>query len=239
MGFLAPWFLAGLAAVGLPIWIHLLRQHKTVPKPFSSLMFFEKRTQSSVKHRRLQHFLLLALRVALLMLLALAFANPYTNRAPAAGGGRKLLVLAVDNSFSMRAGDRFARAKQLASDAVSNLRPGDYGQVVAVAADVQVMTQPSANAGELKAAIAGIEPGDGRSSDAEFSRFLRTTAEQAKVPLEVHFASDMQASALPPGFADLRLDAGTSLILEPVTNAAAPNWAVENVTAPRSLYDPK
>jgi len=239
MGFLAPWFLAGLAAVGLPLWIHMLRQHKTVPKPFSSLMFFERRTQSSVKHRRLQYFLLLALRIALIALLALAFANPYINRAPFAAGGSKLLILAVDHSFSMREGDHLARAKQLASDAVSHLRPGDYGQVMAVAAEVQVLTQPTTDPAALKAAIASIQAGDGRSSYAEFSRFLRTTSEQAKMPLEVHFASDMQASSMPPGFADLRLASGTNLVLHSVANSAEPNWAVENVTAPRSLYDPK
>ena len=48
MGFLSPWFLLGLLGVGLPVWLHLLKQHKTVPQAFSSLMFFEKRTQSSV-----------------------------------------------------------------------------------------------------------------------------------------------------------------------------------------------
>ena len=43
MGFLAPWFLAGVAAVGLPIWMHLLKRHKTDPRLFPSLMFFEQR----------------------------------------------------------------------------------------------------------------------------------------------------------------------------------------------------
>ena len=41
MGFLAPWFLAGIVAVGLPLWLHLLRQYRSTPQPFSSLMFFE------------------------------------------------------------------------------------------------------------------------------------------------------------------------------------------------------
>ena len=62
MGFLSPWFLAGAAAVGLPVWLHLLRKHKTTPLPFSSLMFFERRIQSSIKHRRLRYLLLFALR---------------------------------------------------------------------------------------------------------------------------------------------------------------------------------
>src|SRR5947207_11384159 len=103
MGFFTPWFLAGALAVGLPVWLHLLKKHKTTPLPFSSLMFFEKRTQSSIKHRRLQYLLLFALRTALLILLALAFANPLIrSSAGPAGGGKKLMVLAIDQSFSMR-----------------------------------------------------------------------------------------------------------------------------------------
>lgn len=39
MGFLAPWFLGGLAALGVPIFVHLLRKHITTPRPVSSLMF--------------------------------------------------------------------------------------------------------------------------------------------------------------------------------------------------------
>src|SRR5438270_4210963 len=98
MGFLAPGFLAGAAAIGLPFWIHLLRQYRSTPHPFSSLMFFERRTQSSIKHRRLRYLLLLSLRVALLLFMALAFANPFLSRTAASGTGRKMLVIAVDNS---------------------------------------------------------------------------------------------------------------------------------------------
>jgi hypothetical protein len=53
MGFFAPWFLAGLLAVGLPVYIHLLRRHTTTPRAVSSLMFFERGTQSSTRHRGL------------------------------------------------------------------------------------------------------------------------------------------------------------------------------------------
>src|SRR5437660_2416221 len=132
VGFLAPWFLAGAAAVGLPIWLHLLQQHKTTPLPFSSLMFFEKRTQSSIKHRRLKYLLLLALRVALLILLALAFANPFIHTSGAAAAGRnKLVVLAADNSYSMRQGGRLDRAKQQAVAALSSVHGGDKGLALA------------------------------------------------------------------------------------------------------------
>src|SRR5580698_3049115 len=102
MGFLAPWFLAGLAALGLPVFVHLLRKQTTVPRPVSSLMFFEQGTQSSVRHRRLRYLLLFALRVLLVLLLALAFARPFF-RHKTMPASDKLLLVAVDDSFSMNA----------------------------------------------------------------------------------------------------------------------------------------
>src|SRR5580700_995802 len=184
MGFLAPWALAGLAAVGLPVWLHLLRKHKTTPLPFASLMFFERRTQSSIKHRRLQYLLLLALRAAVIALLALAFARPFVQSHLAAlAGGPKLTVLAIDNSFSMREGDRLARAKREAAGVASGLRAGEKLEVLAFGSQVQVM-------GDSPAAIQTIEPTDTRSSYAELSRALRslaqTGAQSAGMPVEAH-----------------------------------------------------
>src|SRR6185369_1319782 len=102
MGFLSPWFLGGLIAVGLPIWLHLLKRHKTDPQPFPSLMFFEHREQSSVQHRRLDYILLFVLRLLMLVLLALLFANPFIRKLTPKGNGEKIVVVAVDRSFSMR-----------------------------------------------------------------------------------------------------------------------------------------
>src|ERR1700712_141082 len=100
MGFFAPWFLAGVAAVGVPVFIHLLRRHTTTPRPVSSLMFFERGTQSSTRHRRLRYLLLFALRALLVLLLVLVFANPFVRRSSATAR-ETLLVIAIDNSFSM------------------------------------------------------------------------------------------------------------------------------------------
>src|SRR5580693_9501663 len=115
MGFFSPWFLAGALAVGLPIWLHLLRKHKTTPLPFSSLMFFEQRTQSSIKHRRLRYLVLFSLRTLLVLLIALAFAHPYVEQKslPFQHNG-EITVIALDNSLSMRAAGRFDQAKQMA-----------------------------------------------------------------------------------------------------------------------------
>ena len=238
MGFLAPWFLAGVAAVGLPVWIHLLKRHKTDPRLFPSLMLFEKREVSSVKHRRLEYLLLFALRAAMLILLALLFANPFIRRAVTASDAHKLTVVAVDHSFSMRAGDRLARAKDEALSVLANVKPGAQAQVIALGGLVQALTQPTSDMTELRAAVATIQPGDSRASYGELARYARTLSESVKIPIELHLASDLQRSAMPPGFADMRLNPGTALVLHQI-GQPAPNWAVENVIAPRRIYDPK
>ncbi len=240
MGLFSPWFLAGLTALGLPVWLHLLQQHKTVPKQFSSLMFFEKRTQSSVKHRRLKYLLLMAARLLLLLLLVLAFANPFIKGSSLGTGGRKrLLIAAVDNSFSMRLGDRLSRAKTGALDVLNGRGKADLAQVLTVNARVDSLTQPTAETGELKAAVDGIQPSYSRGSYGEFARALRAIAQSNRMPVEVHLFSDMQKSSLPPAFLDLALAPDTRLVLHPVADKAEPNWTVETVTAPRSIFDPK
>ena len=230
MGFLVPWALAGLAAVGLPVWLHLLKRHKTTPLPFSSLMFFERRTQSSIKHRRLQYLLLFALRTAVVAMLALAFARPFLQSHFAAiAGGPRLTVLAIDSSFSMREGDRLARAKREATEVANRIGPGGKLQILAFGSHVQVM-------GDSAAAIATIEPGDARSSYAELARAVRSIAQSAHIPVELHVFSDMQKSSLPANFADLRLGEGVQLIAHPVADRRDANFAVESVSAPRRVY---
>ncbi len=113
--------------VGLPIWLHLLKRHKSDPRPFPSLMFFERSEQSSVVHRRLDHILLFILRTLMLVLLALLFANPFINRATPKAAGKKMVVVAVDDSFSMRAASgtsgesRLDKAKREALDMISGI----------------------------------------------------------------------------------------------------------------------
>jgi hypothetical protein len=238
MGFFTPWFLAGAVAVGLPIWLHLLKKHKTTPLPFSSLMFFERRIQSSIKHRRLRYLVLLALRMALILLIALAFAQPYVRQAAASASRTgEVTVLAIDNSLSMRAGNRLDQAKQMARRMVAGLRPGQRAQVLAFGARVQAMSEVTDDRAPLSAAIDAIVPSDARTSFAELARSLRSIAQSIHLPLAVHLYSDMQQTGMPANFNDLRLNAAVRLEPHPLETKEAPNFAVENVVAPRRVYD--
>ena len=239
MGFLAPWFLAGLLALGVPVFVHLLRRHVTTPRPVSSLMFFERGTQSSTRHRRLRYLLLFALRSALVLLVVLAFADPFVKRA-AADANSRLLLIVLDNSFSMRAGTRFADAKQQALAALAAKGPGQRAQIVALGGQLDVRTQPITDGSQLRSALDSIQPGDGHASFGELGRAIRAMAETERGPIELHLFSDMQRSAMPGNFADMVLPNNVKLVLEPVAKGTTPpNWTVESVDAPATLSDPK
>ena len=240
MGFLTPWFLAGTVAVGLPVWLHLLKKHKTTPLPFSSLMFFEQRTQSSIKHRRLRYLLLFAARLALVTLIVLAFAHPYVQQSVLSTHRQgEVTVLAVDNSLSMRAGDRLQQAKVAAKSVVGGLRAGQRAQVLAFGSRVQVMSEITDDHNSLNAGIDAIEPSDARTSFGELSRSLRSIAQSIHLPLSVELYSDMQQTGWPQNFNDLRLNTDVQLRPHGIENKETPNFAVENVVAPRRVYDNK
>lgn len=240
MGFLAPWFLGGLAILGLPVYVHLLRQYRQKPVPFSSLMFFERRTQSSIKHRRLKYLLLFSLRCLFIFLLALAFARPYIHSTTIArANSGRTMVFAVDNSFSMKQGGRFDAAKKAAFDEIGKMHADDRGQVVSFGGPSKLLSDMTQDKQALRTALAAIQPGDDASSYAELSRVLRSTSESFKTGIVAHVFTDEQKSSLPPSFSDLKLDDGTNLIVHPVASASLPNWTVESVDAPRRVFDTK
>ena len=229
MGFMAPWFLLGIAAVAAPLWLHLLRQFKRPPQDFSSLMFFESTPQISVKSRRLRYLTLLCLRILFLLLLALAFANPFVNRAATASSRRTLHVIAIDRSFSMRYGDRIERAKEAANRLVNQLGGQELAQVMALDSHVESLTPAQPDKGVLLAAIASVQPTDLSSSFGEFTRALRYLDQTSRMQLQVDLISDMQQSSMPKDFRELRLGPHTSVDLMNVGKGTAANWAVENV----------
>jgi Aerotolerance regulator N-terminal/von Willebrand factor type A domain len=235
MGLLAPWFLAAAVGIGLPVYLHLLKRQKNPPKPVPSLMLYEFRTQSSTRHRRLHYLLLLSLRLLVLLLLILAFANPYINRSAAALSSNRVVLLVVDNSFSMRAGTRLGEAKQAAMGVLAG-KGSARGQVAAFGSQLHLMTQPIEDQAALRAAVQAIEPGDGHGNFGELARAVRALAESVRAPIELHLFSDMQRTELAPTFSDMALATGVTLITHPVITKAQPNWTVESVDAPGQVW---
>jgi len=235
MGLFAPWFLAALAGVALPLYLHLLKKHNRPPKPVPSLMLYESRVVSSTKHRRLDHILLLTLRLLLLTLLILAFANPFINRDAAALASNRLVLLVIDNSFSMRAGTRLADAKDAAMSVVAG-KGAARAQVATFGSQLRLMTQPIEDQSALRAAVQSVQPGDGHGTFGELARAVRATAEAVHTPVELHVFSDMQRGDLAATFSDMALPGNVKVVTHAVVSKAQPNWTVESVDAPGQVW---
>ncbi len=157
MNFLYPAFLAGAVAIAIPIVLHFLRRDIAPEVPFSAVRLLRRSPVARSRRRRLRDLLLLAARVAALILLALAFARPYLAGASAASS---LRIVAVDRSLSMSAPGTFGRAAVLAVQAIGEAAPGERVALIAFDDRADVLTEPGAP-GPARAAVAALKPGAG------------------------------------------------------------------------------
>ena len=168
-------------------------------------------------------------------LLILAFANPFINRNAAALASNRLVLLVIDNSFSMRAGTRLADAKDAAMGVLAG-KGAARAQVAAFGSQLRLMTQPIEDQSALRAAVQAIQPGDGHGNFGELARAVRAMAESVHTPIEVHLFSDMQRGELAATFSDMALPANVKVVTHAVVSKAQPNWTVESVDAPGQVW---
>jgi hypothetical protein len=135
MTFLHAYMLGGLALLGVPIVVHLIMRQKPRRLPFPAFRFLRQRSLVNRRRLRLQHLLLLLLRMLALAALCLALSQPrlFLPRAWAdrlgLGGGRPTAVAFVfDVSHSMEykaeGVSRLDDARRLALERLHDLPDG-------------------------------------------------------------------------------------------------------------------
>jgi len=158
--FLSPFFLFAIAAAAIPVVLHLLKREPEPRVKFSAVALLRQAPVERSSTRRLRQIVLLMLRVAALILLALAFARPFFP-SPAAAAARNATIVLLDTSYSMSAPGRFARAQQLARDAVNRAPAGDDVGVVTFADRAELVAPPSSGRAAALAAIDSAAAGAG------------------------------------------------------------------------------
>src|SRR5262245_42226196 len=101
--FIHPLLLGGLAAVGVPILLHLLMRQKPKHVLFPAFRFLQQRAKTNQRKIRLRHLILLLMRMALLALICLALARPrlFTNRVGLNQNQIVAAVILIDTTPSM------------------------------------------------------------------------------------------------------------------------------------------
>ncbi len=156
MSFLSPAFLIGAAAITIPLLLHLLRREVAPEVPFTAVRLLRQSPVERAHRRRLRDLLLLAARVAALLLLAAAFARPYVQAART----DQFRVVAIDRSYSMGGAARFGRALELARQAVDEAGTGEQIAVIAFDDRADVVAAPG-SAANARSALSGLTPGFG------------------------------------------------------------------------------
>jgi hypothetical protein len=170
--------LGWLAAAAAPILIHLWMRQTHRETAWAAVRFLKAALERQARKLRLQHWILLAMRTLLLVLIALAAAKPLLESGLLGSGAPTHRVLVVDASLSMNAIDgegvsSLERAKRLAIKLVDNARAGDTHSLVVMGADAGApLGRPTSDAAAAKRAIEAITPSQGV---ADLMQALTTT----------------------------------------------------------------
>ena len=235
MSFLAPLFFLGLAALAVPVLIHLTQRERKTVVEFPSLMFLRKIPYESVQRRRIRDWLLLALRLAALALIVAAFARPFlrgSQLAAAAGGARDIVVL-LDRSYSMGFGDTWARAQRAAAQAIVDTTPADRISVVLFADGAEVALRSTPDRTRAVAEINAASPGPGATKYGPAIKLAGSMLSESLLPKrEVILVSDFQRGGWQPDDT-LRLPGGATLTPVAVEPGEGVNLALAPVTLQR------
>ncbi len=232
MSLLTPWFLLGGLAVGIPVWVHLIRKQQSTPSPLPSLMFFRRLPVRTMSRQHLEHLLLLAARCLLILLLALAFARPFFtgNNPIAAAAKARLVVVMVDVSASMRYGDRAAKAEAAARDAIKKLGALDQAQMLTFAAEAHILGAASTDHAALLALAASeLKPTALPTRYAAAFSALEKIARTSTLPVTGILITDSQKTGWTAGSEPPRLPNGGTVEWVSIDDQPHPNWAVADV----------
>ena len=102
MTFLQPALLWGLIALAVPIIVHFFYLRRSRKYVFTQTRLLEKLLQASRPYLRINHLILLLIRLAIVVVIVLLFAKPVWSTTPLARGGKVSALIVVDVSPSMR-----------------------------------------------------------------------------------------------------------------------------------------
>jgi hypothetical protein len=189
LSFLSPLYLAGALAIAVPIALHLFRRRTDVVVEFPAVRLLTHSPVEQQRRKRLRELILLALRIAALVLLAGAFARPYfAGRLLAAD--TPVTVIAVDRSFSLTAPGVFERVRALAGEAVNETPSTHALALVAFDEAADIVVAPTTDRGTITAAIGGLTAGhNGTQYGAALARIGEVLGSRAG---DVAIVTDLQ-----------------------------------------------
>ena len=134
MDFLFPKFLWALAALLIPIIVHLFHFRRFKKVKFTNVKLLEEVMQQTSTHKRIKHWLILLSRLMALAALIIAFAQPFIKKNDQIRTGKKSVSVFLDNSYSMQGHQEgvslFEQARAKAHSLVAAFDESDVFQII-------------------------------------------------------------------------------------------------------------
>lgn len=239
MGFLLPAFLAAMAALAVPIALHLRHRDKDRPQKFPSLMFLEQLPIRTAQRRRVTDLPLLLLRALALALIVLAFARPVFQKKEEVSKTKRAraVVVLLDRSMSMGYKDVFKTAIDSAKAIINGIGTGDRVAVALFDEEAEIVQALTNDKAAALATLSGAKPG---SRGTHFAAALRAAREALvaapEASDEVIVITDLQRAGV-AGLAGLDLPKAMTVRTIGVGAAERGNSAVANVEI-RRIVEP-
>ncbi len=130
MTFAAPLFLLAALAAAIPVVLHMMNRQKAKELPFSTLRFLKISVEKTRRRKRIHDVLLMAIRAAVLLLIAAGLARPAVTSLGAPVGWQPFRGGADPRQFGQHGHDRsgsprFETATAAALQILDQLSEGD------------------------------------------------------------------------------------------------------------------
>ena len=239
MGFIQTAFLGALAAVAIPVVIHLIFRRRSRRVDLGTIRFLKVVLKENARRRRIQRYVLLGLRMACVALLALLFARPYLLAEQASDKDRFVAIL-VDRSATMALADRDGRLLDQAVARAREVMEGTNRQTQVEVAFFDHAVRPlveSQGEGGLTGLDAPRETYAGTDYGAAVNWARDLSVKSPHRRREVHIITDLQRSGLDWTEAEPFPD-DVHVRVHDLGTTAGNNVAVTGARAPRTLIRP-
>jgi len=229
MQFTNPLFLFGIFAITIPILIHLFNFRRYKTTYFSNVKLLQEILLKTRRESRLQHLIVLFLRILGIAALALAFAQPYLPNEKFETQSGTIVSVFVDNSFSMEAQTQQTSLLREATDAAKKIVEAfSYNdEFVLITNDFSAQEAQIITKDELLSRLDDIEISPRTKSLEQLLRFNQNiVAKSHKSQRLAYFISDFQKSQF--DFTPLLSDTTQLTFLVPIENKGMNNISIDS-----------
>ncbi|MBS1533286.1 MAG: BatA domain-containing protein [Bacteroidetes bacterium] len=240
MHFLYPAFLFALAALAIPVVIHLFNFRKYQKVYFSNVQFLREVQEQQASRRNLKERLILAARLLTILFLVLAFARSFIPGSNTVNSGKQqALSIFVDNSYSMQTlnkeGSLLDEAKRRAKEIASAYSINDRFQLLTQ--DFEGKHQRLLSRDEFDDAVDAVKISpQSRTLQQIINRQEGLLDEQQGVARSAYIISDFQKNMAGGNTAKANKSVHYNLIQ--LTASELPNVAVDSVSMLAAVHRP-